>query len=182
MPHSKKYLEENKEAIAERYKKYCEENKEAIAETSKKYREKNKEFIAQRFKKYYEENREDLLKKQKRRRKENKEAYLCSATKSRIRNKSISFNLDKEYIKEIWPEDNKCPALSIEFKKGEGMQIDASPSIDRIIPELGYVKGNVQIICMLANRIKNNATADQVIQVGEYFKKITEGVDNEEKI
>ena len=62
------------------------------------------------------------------------------------------------------------------------MQIDYSPSIDRIIPELGYVKGNVQIICMLANRIKSNATPDQVIQVGTYFKKIAEGVDNEEKI
>ena len=181
MPHSKKYLEENKEAIAEYYKKYCEENKEAIAESRKKYREKNKEAIAERYKKYYEENKEDLLKQQRRHRKENKEAHLCSVTKSRIRNKNISFNLDKEYIKEIWPEDNKCPVLSIEFKKGEGMQIDASPSIDRIIPELGYVKGNVQIICMLANRIKNNATPDQVIKVGKHFKKILEN-NNEETL
>lgn len=30
------------------------------------------------------------------------------------------------------------------------------PSIDRIVPELGYVKGNVAVISMKANRLKSN--------------------------
>ena len=178
----KKYREENKEAIAEQRKKYYEENKEAIAEQKKKYYEENKEAIGEQKKKYYEENKEAIGEHKKKYHKENKEATLCTGAKTRSKSKNISFDIDKEYLKEIWPKDNKCPALGIEFKRGEGMQIDYSPSIDRIIPELGYVKGNVQIICMLANRIKSNATPDQVIQVGTYFKKIAEGVDNEEKI
>jgi exonuclease VII large subunit len=140
----------------------------------KKYYEKNRETLLKYYKKYYEKNKETKLKQQRRQRTENKEARLCIDIKSRIKNKNISFNLDEEYVKEIWPKDDKCPALNIEFKRGEGMQIDASPSIDRIIPELGYVKGNVQIICMLANRIKSNATPKQVMSVAKYFKKIVE--------
>lgn len=30
--------------------------------------------------------------------------------------------------------------------------------MDRVIPELGYVKGNVEIISYRANRLKNDAT------------------------
>ena len=40
--------------------------------------------------------------------------------------------------------------------------------------ELGYVKGNVQWVSKLANNIMSSATPDQVIQVGNYFKQITE--------
>ena len=70
------------------------------------------------------------------------------------------------------------------MKKGQSNGGGAynSPSIDRIIPDLGYIKGNVHWISKRANQIMSDATPDQVIQVGAYLKKITEGVDNEEKI
>lgn len=37
-----------------------------------------------------------------------------------------------------------------------------SPSIDKVIPELGYVRGNVWVISNKANRIKNNATLEEL--------------------
>ena len=43
---------------------------------------------------------------------------------------------------------------------------------DRIIPELGYVEGNLVIVSDLANRIKTNATPEQIIKVGEFYKKL----------
>jgi hypothetical protein len=36
-------------------------------------------------------------------------------------------------------------------------------TIDRVIPELGYVKNNVNIISMLANSMKNHATIEQLL-------------------
>ena len=63
-----------------------------------------------------------------------------------------------------------CPILGVELKYKGG---DSSPSVDRIVPHLGYVKGNVQIISMRANRIKNDATPDELRKVADYMQRIT---------
>ena len=110
--------------------------------------------------------------------------FRASKLRDKAKNKELDFNIDSKYLSKIWPEDGKCPALKIKMKKGQsngGGSYD-SPSIDRIIPDLGYIKGNIHWVSKLANNIMSSATPDQVIQVGEYFKKIAEGVDNEEKI
>jgi hypothetical protein len=54
-----------------------------------------------------------------------------------------------------------CPLLGIPLIRGIGVYSDNSPTLDRIIPELGYVKGNVQVISMRANRIKDNSTFEE---------------------
>ena len=179
---NKKYYEENKEAVNERCKKYYWENKEALSEHRQKYYWKNPEVFKERSRKYYWENKEAVIKQNKKYRQENPETWMTSGAKKRAENKNIPFNINKEYVKKIWPKDNKCPALNIEFNRGVKKTIDSSPSLDRIVPELGYIKGNVQIISMLANRIMTSATPEQVMSVAKYYEKITEGVDNEEKI
>jgi hypothetical protein len=63
-----------------------------------------------------------------------------------------------------------CPILGIELEVGGK---DSSPSIDRIFPQLGYVKGNVQIISMRANRIKADSTPDELKKVADYMQRIT---------
>ncbi len=45
---------------------------------------------------------------------------------------------------------------------GEGKLYDDSPSLDKIIPKLGYVKGNVWVVSNKANRIKSNATIEEL--------------------
>ncbi len=40
-------------------------------------------------------------------------------------------------------------------------------SFDRIVPSLGYVKGNVQVISELANRMKTNATVEEMLAFAE---------------
>ena len=70
-------------------------------------------------------------------------------------------------------------------KGANGLNHKASPSIDKIIAEQGYVKGNVQWISHIANMIKTNATPDQIIQVGMYLKrmeKIQDGKESKEYI
>ena len=103
----------------------------------------------------------------------------CWSAREKAKKLGLDYNIDPEYVKNIWPKDNKCPALGIYLRKGKNGGSNHSPSLDRIIPELGYIKGNVQIVCNLANKIMSNATPDQIIMVGEYFKNITKELENE---
>lgn len=90
--------------------------------------------------------------------------------KARALKLGIPFELPKESI-EI-PE--KCPILGIPlvYGIGVGKSSDNSPSVDRIIPEKGYVPGNVHVISFKANRIKNNATPEELMRVAVYFRDI----------
>lgn len=63
-----------------------------------------------------------------------------------------------------------CPVLGIPMFSGtDGIQCDNSPTLDRIIPELGYVRGNVIVVSAKANRIKNDATITEIQQVLDYY-------------
>lgn len=83
------------------------------------------------------------------------ERKILDRTKSRAQKRDIPFDLEVEDIS--IPE--VCPVLQIPLIKGDP---DATPSIDRIIPDLGYVKGNVRIISNRANMLKNNATLEEL--------------------
>jgi hypothetical protein len=55
-----------------------------------------------------------------------------------------------------------CPVLGIELKYGGGRgrkPVDDAASIDRRDNSLGYIPGNVFVICSRANKIKNEGTA-----------------------
>lgn len=54
---------------------------------------------------------------------------------------------------------NVCPVfgIALRFTPGEGRN-DGSPSLDRLVPANGYVKGNIWVISLRANRIKNDAS------------------------
>jgi hypothetical protein len=50
--------------------------------------------------------------------------------------------------------------------------VDVHPSIDRINPALGYVPGNVWIISHRANRIKSDASFEELIKIGLRLKEL----------
>ena len=71
-----------------------------------------------------------------------------------------------------------CPILGIELNyDGSGKEgysrDDSSPSIDKIVPSLGYTEGNIHIISWRANRIKNDGTWEELIAIGEYIRDLT---------
>jgi hypothetical protein len=61
-----------------------------------------------------------------------------------------------------------CPVFGMEFNPG-GRKKYASPSLDRLRPELGYVRGNLALISLHANRIKNSATAKEIRTVADWL-------------
>lgn len=83
---------------------------------------------------------------------------LLRAAKARAKKKNIPFNITIEDF--VLPE--KCPLLEIPLTVGYGSSQENSYSLDKIIPELGYVKGNVWVISNKANMIKNNASLNEL--------------------
>lgn len=97
--------------------------------------------------------------------------YLVNRVRSKCTREHIPFDLSVDDI--IIPDH--CPILGIEleFGKSDGEKWrDNSPSIDRIIPSLGYVKGNVLVISYRANRIKNDATIEELVKIASYYQEI----------
>jgi hypothetical protein len=81
-----------------------------------------------------------------------------NGARRRAKNKNVKFFIS---VRDI-PETPKiCPVLGIEIKPGTLTFSDNSPSLDRIFPELGYVRGNLRIISYRANTLKNNGTIDE---------------------
>lgn len=69
-----------------------------------------------------------------------------------------------------------CPLLGIPLLPFSGRLQEGSPSVDRIDPTKGYVKGNVWIISNKANRIKSNASLEELELLVENLRaKIEEG-------
>ena len=88
--------------------------------------------------------------------------------RAECKQKGILYNLTPQYLEELWT--GTCPIFGVSLIKGSG-QTETSPSIDRIRPDLGYVKGNVQFISARANRIKYNASAGELRQIADYIDK-----------
>lgn len=89
---------------------------------------------------------------------------------ARIRAKNIQlpFDLDKEYLLQIWT--GKCPVFGFDLTFATNRSNpDNQASLDRILPEMGYVRGNVIFISNLANRIKNSADSNQIKQVLDWL-------------
>jgi len=92
--------------------------------------------------------------------KQDKRYRIWSNVKKRAKNKGILFVLDIEDIPEI---PKICPILGIKIKENKiSSPLDSSPSLDRIDQNKGYAKGNVRIISNRANRIRADATTEEL--------------------
>lgn len=84
---------------------------------------------------------------------------------------NLPFDIDSHYVKTIFPCDWKCPVFNFDLSiSSKGQTRDNSPSLDKIVPSLGYVRGNVVIISLKANRMKNNGTLRELEQLVDYLR------------
>jgi hypothetical protein len=142
------------------------------SEYQRKRRSNNIQSYRDREKDYYFTNKEVISIKARKRRWDNLPRYLCKEAERRANKLGIPFDLSPDYIYSIWPKDNTCPVFGTEFVIARKNQAcDTSASIDRINPRLGYIIGNVAIISGKANRIKNDATQEEIQAVLDYVKE-----------
>ena len=102
----------------------------------------------------------------------------------RARLYNLPFDIDIEYLKSI--KTNRCPIFDMELswgKIGEGHKNMAanSPSLDKIKPEYGYIKGNVCIISNKANTIKNNVNYEELYKVADWLYEKEKDVEKNVK-
>ena len=64
-----------------------------------------------------------------------------------------------------------CPILGLELDYFASSTQENSVSFDRIDPSKGYVDGNVVVMSWRANRIKNDGTAEEHLQIYNYLTK-----------
>ena len=132
-----------------------------------RYYQENKESIKNRHRNWRSQNTESIKRKRKEKHKEDPRKTMLYSAKHRAKINGLSFDLELDDI--IIPV--KCPVFLTDFDIESSTQSRMSPSLDRINPEKGYVKGNVQVISWLANTMKNNATTKELIAFAEWVNK-----------
>lgn len=97
--------------------------------------------------------------------------YKCrqmrAGAMARAKANNVPFDISEDFLMSIAPM--KCPVFGFVLKYSSRQQADDSASLDRIKPDRGYVEGNVQIISMLANTMKNSASKHQLFKFAKWI-------------
>lgn len=94
------------------------------------------------------------------------EYKMWTSAKCRAKKAHLPFDISVSDIK--IPEF--CPLLDVLLQRSKGKSNWNSPTLDRKIPALGYVKGNVWVVSRRANAIKNDATIEDFEKVLQNWK------------
>lgn len=114
---------------------------------SRKYRAENpdkarSESRKSKAKQYYSDDPYTVLK------------YLLGYCKGRAKSRSYEFDLDAEFLFELYnQQDGKCAVTGLPFifEKSDFEKRPFAPSIDRINCSKGYTKNNVRLVCGAVN-------------------------------
>lgn len=176
--------EKHKQKVKERYWA----NREKIAEQSRVYRAKNKDKVIANRKAYFEANKEAIRERDRspkrradankafkvrypHRTDEDKQRALLRIIKKRALDRGISFNL--EHSKIVWP--THCPVFGTPLVYGqraaEGDWAHGA-SIDRLVPSRGYVLDNIVVMSWRANRIKCDATLEDLEKLVAFLRML----------
>lgn len=119
--------------------------------------------IVKTKKKLHDGGKQHNLKKEK-----SPEQLILERTKQNSKKRNKEFNIEIDDI--VIPK--YCPYLDVEISTNYDDRFEKNYySIDRINSDLGYIKGNVQIVSRMANTMKNNATNEELITFAKNILK-----------
>jgi hypothetical protein len=122
---------------------------------------------------YYENFGRKSAKERAKKRRRNPEQWPSSVIgniKYRAKKQGLDFTITKKDL--VVPEF--CPVLGIKLEVGYGKNYNrgCSPSVDRFDNNIGYTPENIRVISYRANRLKCDATVEELHHVIKYM---TEG-------
>ena len=100
---------------------------------------------------------------------------LISGFRNRAKKQNVPFNLTVDDMKDLIKNAaDICPALGVKMEIAKLYANDSnySPSFDRIDPKKGYTKNNIVIVSNRANRIKSDATVNEIRKVADFYEKL----------
>jgi hypothetical protein len=96
--------------------------------------------------------------------------YHANKARSRSKQKGYKTDLNAEYLKEVWDNQSGiCPYTGIKMeisRTSRDEDIKKTPikaSLDRIDPNIGYTKGNVEFVCYCVNVMKNDFSKKEMV-------------------
>ena len=140
---------------------------------------KNRERLSLRRRELYEQS-EKIIEARRRRERWVKDPIRQRARSlragMRARSKKIGLAFDSEtltrdYLAKTLREAPNCPCCGTKFQMQPSGKVpsDASPSVDRFLPHLGYTVENVVILCWRCNNIKRNYSAADLRRVAAWI-------------
>jgi hypothetical protein len=93
--------------------------------------------------------------------------YILNRVRMSARRRKIECNIELSDI--VIPE--KCPYLDVLLDSIRTCSSYA-PSVDRIDNKRGYVKGNIQVISLRANKMKNDASKEELLAFAKGIIKL----------
>lgn len=144
----------------------CRECKRAY---QRQHYEQNKERLLDQNRARYRTTRGRILRRM--REPDQQVRLLINRARARARSEGVPFDLAADDI--FIP--THCPVFGIPLRwpcdRGRGGRARPdTASLDRIDPRKGYVRGNVEIISMRANRLKSNATAEEHERIASWMR------------
>ena len=117
-------------------------------------------------KRYYEKNKErsytNSLKWCREARRKRPHIQILTPVKIRAKNAGLPFDLTKEWAEARYTGRCELSGIPFEYNSERHWDRTFSLSVDRIIPELGYIQSNCRFILCSINMLKGNATDEDI--------------------
>lgn len=126
-----------------------------------------------RRRRFYRRNAHAQMVSREKYRRANPVWLMVNNAKSRAKKRGMEFDLKVSDV--VIPE--LCPVLGIKLivrgkKSGVGhLCKDNSPSIDRVDNAKGYTRNNILIVSFKANRLKADASVEELRKVADFYEK-----------
>lgn len=95
--------------------------------------------------------------------------------RQRAKAHDLPCNIDADFIEQLMVANNwNCAVSGIALvpRKPNEKKGPFSPSLDRIIPNLGYTKENVRVVCHIVNCAMNEWGLETLMQLVKAFNKL----------